>query len=67
MDLAAPTPCAVLGEVLGVSIGGHRLGRRHRRPPRAVAAELSRRPKSGDQGRVLAVPLSKDGDDGVSE
>lgn len=68
MDLAAQMPPAVLSEVLGVSIGAAAGWAVVAGGPRAqYAADLSRRSKSGDQGRMPAVTLSKDGGHGVSE
>jgi hypothetical protein len=68
MDLAAQMPPAVLSEVLGISIGAATGWAAAAGAPSAQhAAALSRRSKSGDQGRMLAVTLSKNGDHGVSE
>ncbi|MQY39802.1 hypothetical protein SRB17_78300 [Streptomyces sp. RB17] len=68
IDLAAQMPPAVLSEVLGVSIGAATGWAAAAGDPRAqYAADLSRRSKSGDQGRILAVTPSKNGGHGVSE
>jgi hypothetical protein len=68
IDLAAQMPPAVLSEVLGISIGAATGWAAAAGAPSAqYAAELSRRSKSGDQGRMLAATLSKNGGHGVSE
>ncbi|MDQ1051652.1 hypothetical protein [Streptomyces sp. V4I2] len=68
IDLAAQMPPAVLSEVLGISIGAATGWAAAAGAPSAqYAAELSRRSKSGDQHRMLAATLSKNGGHGVSE
>jgi hypothetical protein len=57
---STPTRCSTIGAATGWAAAAGA-------PSAQYAAELSRRSKSGDQGRMLAVTLSKNEGHGVSE